>query len=73
MAGCLQSILNHTKRPALRNIAPITSFTGVPPDCSEMRLSGRDRRPMVQQHQKQQREKLPTAQGYGASDPPFSV
>ena len=43
-----------------------------PADCSAMRLSGRDRGPMVQQ-QKQQRENLPMAQRYGASDSPFSV
>ena len=41
--------------------------------CSAMRLSGRDRGLMVQQQQKQQREKLPTAQRYGTSDSPFSV
>ena len=38
--------------------------------CSAMRLSGKEGGPMVQQ--KQQREKLPTAQPYRASDSPFS-
>lgn len=28
----IQSIFNHTKRPSFGNIAPITTFTGTPPD-----------------------------------------
>ena len=28
----VQSMLNHTKRPSLGNVAPITAFTGMPPD-----------------------------------------
>ena len=49
------------------------ALTGAISVHSAMRLLGKGQGLMVQQQQKQQREKLPTGKHYGTSDFPFSV